>query len=67
MFDTWYKMLAIIEEGLDLSPIITHRFPASDFEQGFTVMRGGQSGKVILDWEKPSTDAPAKPNAQSAI
>ncbi len=51
MFDTWYKMLAIIEEGLDLSPIITHRFPASNFEEGFSVMRGGQSGKVILDWE----------------
>ncbi|MCY4021766.1 MAG: L-threonine 3-dehydrogenase [Chloroflexi bacterium] len=51
MFDTWYKMLAIIEEGLDLSPIITHRYPASDFEQGFSVMRAGQSGKVILDWE----------------
>lgn len=51
MFDTWYKMLAIIEEGLDLTPIITHRFSASDFEQGFSVMRSGQSGKVILDWE----------------
>ena len=51
MFDTWYKMLAIIEEGLDLSPIITHRYPATDFEQGFSVMRSGQSGKVILDWE----------------
>ncbi|MCY4539955.1 MAG: L-threonine 3-dehydrogenase [Chloroflexi bacterium] len=51
MFDTWYKMLAIIEEGLDLAPIITHRYPASDFEKGFSVMRSGQSGKVILDWE----------------
>ena len=51
MFDTWYKMLAIIEEGLDLAPIITHRFSASDFEKGFSVMRSGQSGKVILDWE----------------
>ena len=51
MFDTWYKMLAILEEGLDLAPIITHRFSALDYECGFDVMRSGQSGKVILDWE----------------
>ena len=51
MFDTWYKMLAILEEGLDVAPLITHRFSATDFEQGFSVMRSGQSGKVILDWE----------------
>ena len=51
MFDTWYKMLAIIEKGLDLSPIITHRFAARDFQRAFDVMRSGQSGKVILDWE----------------
>lgn len=51
MFDTWYKMLAILEEGLDLTPIITHQFPASQYEEGFDVMRSGKSGKVILDWE----------------
>ena len=51
MFDTWYKMLAIIQEGLDLKPIITHHFPASEYEQGFAAMRSGQSGKVILNWE----------------
>ncbi len=54
MFDTWYKMLAILDEGLDLKPLITHRFSAADFEQGFEVMRSGQSGKVILDWESLS-------------
>ena len=51
MFDTWYKMLAILEEGLDLTAIITHHFSALDYESGFDVMRSGQSGKVILDWE----------------
>jgi len=51
MFDTWYKMLAILDEGLDLNPLITHRFSAVKYEQGFEVMRSGQSGKVILDWE----------------
>lgn len=51
MFDTWYKMLAIIDAGLDLSPIITHTFDAKDYEQGFAAMRGGKAGKVILDWE----------------
>ena len=51
MFDTWYKMLAILDEGLDLNPLITHRFSAVKYEQGFEVMRSGRSGKVILDWE----------------
>ena len=51
MFDTWYKMLAILDEGLDLNPLITHRFSAVEYEQGFEVMKSGQSGKVILDWE----------------
>ncbi len=50
MFETWYKMGALLESGLDLSPIITHRMPASDFQEGFDVMRTGQSGKVVLDW-----------------
>ncbi|MGM3173665.1 L-threonine 3-dehydrogenase [Dickeya lacustris] len=50
MFETWYKMAALIQSGLDLSPIITHRFHRDDFQQGFDVMRSGQSGKVILDW-----------------
>jgi threonine 3-dehydrogenase len=51
MFETWYKMAALVQSGLDLSPIITHHFSIADFQQGFDAMRSGQSGKVILDWE----------------
>lgn len=50
MFETWYKMAALLQSGLDISPVITHRFPIDEFQQGFDVMRSGQSGKVILDW-----------------
>ena len=50
MFETWYKMAALLQSGLDISPIITHRFPIDEFQQGFDIMRSGQSGKVILDW-----------------
>jgi threonine 3-dehydrogenase len=50
MFETWYKMAAMLQSGLDIRPIITHRFPIADFRAGFEVMRSGQSGKVILDW-----------------
>lgn len=52
MFETWYKMASLIQSGLDLSPIITHHYAIDDFQQGFDVMRSGQSGKVILNWEK---------------
>ncbi len=51
MFETWYKMASLIQSGLDLTPIITHHFPIDDFQQGFDVMRSGQSGKVILLWD----------------
>jgi len=51
MYDTWYKMSMMIETGLDLNPIITHRLPYTDFQQGFDAMLSGESGKVILDWE----------------
>lgn len=51
MFETWYKMAALIQSGLDLSPMITHIMPVSEFQQGFDIMRSGKSGKVILDWE----------------
>jgi threonine 3-dehydrogenase len=44
-------MSVFIESGLDLSPIITHRLPIEDFQQGFDVMESGKAGKVILDWE----------------
>jgi len=50
MFETWYKMSVMLESGLDISPVITHRFAWRDYEQGFDVMRSGNSGKVILDW-----------------
>jgi threonine 3-dehydrogenase len=50
MFETWYKMLAMLETGLDVSAVITHRFAADDYDEAFDVMRSGQCGKVILDW-----------------
>lgn len=50
MFETWYKMSVMIQSGLDISPVITHRFDAADFQKGFDAMRSGQSGKVILKW-----------------
>lgn len=51
MFDTWYKMAALVQSGLDLSPIITHRYGIDDFQHGFDAMLSGQSGKVVLNWE----------------
>jgi threonine 3-dehydrogenase len=50
MFETWYKMVAMLQGGLDLSPVVTHRFPVSAFQEAFDVMRSGRSGKVVLDW-----------------
>ncbi|MCC5983068.1 MAG: L-threonine 3-dehydrogenase [Rhodobacteraceae bacterium] len=50
IFETWYKMIAMLENGLDVRPVITHRFAAGDFARGFEVMRSGTSGKVVLDW-----------------
>ena len=50
MFETWYKMAAMIQGGLNIAPIITHRFAIDDFRQGFEAMGSGRSGKVILDW-----------------
>ena len=50
IFETWYKMIAMLENGLNVSDVITHRFSADDYEQGFAVMRSGRSGKVVLDW-----------------
>lgn len=52
IFSTWYKMTNLIQSGLDLAPVITHRFPAEEFEKGFEAMRSGKCGKVILDWQK---------------
>jgi threonine 3-dehydrogenase len=50
MYETWYQMTVMLESGLDIKPVITHRFKWSEFEQGFDAMRSGESGKVILDW-----------------
>ncbi|MFQ5467557.1 MAG: L-threonine 3-dehydrogenase [Kiloniellaceae bacterium] len=50
MFETWYKMTTMLQSGLDVTPVITHHLPIADFDEGFQIMRSGQSGKVILDW-----------------
>jgi len=50
MYETWYKMSAMLESGLDIAPVITHRFPCHEFEMGFEAMISGQAGKVVLDW-----------------
>ena len=50
MYETWYKMKVLIEGGLNLTPVITHRFHYTEFEKGFETMLSGQSGKVILEW-----------------
>jgi threonine 3-dehydrogenase len=52
MYETWYKMTVMLESGLDIRPVITHRFHYTEFEKGFAAMLSGQSGKVILDWSK---------------
>ena len=52
MFETWYKMASLIQSGLNLEPIITHRMPVEQFQTGFETMGSGQSGKVILEWNK---------------
>jgi threonine 3-dehydrogenase len=52
MYETWYKMTVLLQSGLDILPVITHRFSYRDYEEGFRVMRSGQSGKVILNWEE---------------
>jgi threonine 3-dehydrogenase len=51
IFETWYKMIAMLQNGLDVRGVITHRLPVDRFEEGFAAMRGGSSGKVVLDWE----------------
>jgi threonine 3-dehydrogenase len=50
MYETWYKMVAMLQSGLDIAPVITHRFAARDFRQGFEAMLSGRSAKVVLDW-----------------
>jgi len=52
MFETWHKMLAMLESGLDIRKVITHRLPVSDYQAGFEIMASGRSGKIVLDWGK---------------
>jgi threonine 3-dehydrogenase len=51
MFETWYKMASMVQSGLDISGVITHRIPVEEFQHGFETMASGQSGKIILDWD----------------
>jgi threonine 3-dehydrogenase len=51
MYETWYKMTVMLQSGLDITPVITHRFHYTEFEKGFAAMMSGQSGKVILSWD----------------
>ena len=50
IFETWYKMIAMLQNGLDVSGVITHRFGMREYANGFVVMKSGHSGKVVLDW-----------------
>jgi threonine 3-dehydrogenase len=50
MYETWYKMTALIQSGLDIAPVITHRFEFLEFEEAFALMKSGQSGKVVMHW-----------------
>jgi threonine 3-dehydrogenase len=52
MYETWYKMTVMLESGLDISPVITHHFVWTEFQEAFELMQSGNSGKIILDWEK---------------
>jgi threonine 3-dehydrogenase len=51
MYETWYAMSALLTAGLDISEVITHRYPASEWEAAFAAARSGECGKVVLDWE----------------
>jgi threonine 3-dehydrogenase len=50
MYETWYKMSVLLDSGVDISPVITHRFPYDEFQRGFDAMISGHTGKVVLDW-----------------
>ena len=53
MYETWYKMTVMLRSGLDITPVITHRFPCTEYQAAFAAARSGDSGKVILDWTRP--------------
>jgi threonine 3-dehydrogenase len=50
MYETWYKMSVMLESGLDIRPVVTHRYPWQDYEKGFAAMKSGDAGKVVLSW-----------------
>jgi threonine 3-dehydrogenase len=52
MYETWYKMTVMLQSGLDISPVITHRYPFHQFQKGFDAMRSGECGKVVLTWSE---------------
>jgi threonine 3-dehydrogenase len=52
MYESWYKMTVLLQSGLDIRPVITHRFTYRDFKEAFDITRSGNSGKVILNWEE---------------
>jgi threonine 3-dehydrogenase len=52
MYESWYKMTVLLQSGLDIRPVITHRFSYREFEKAFQVMRSANSGKVVLNWEE---------------
>ena len=65
MFETWHKMIAMLESGLDIRKIVTHRLPVDRFLEGFEIMRAGDSGKIVLDWTAASGSPPCLQSAQS--
>jgi threonine 3-dehydrogenase len=54
MYETWYMMTVMLQSGLDITPVITHRFPADRFEDAFDAIRSGETGKVLLQWREGS-------------
>jgi len=52
MYETWYKMTSMLQSGLNIEPVITHRFAYTDYEEAFALMRSGQSGKIVLNWSE---------------
>ena len=50
MYETWYMMTVMLQSGLDITPVITHRFPAAEHEAAFAAVRSGEAGKVLLSW-----------------
>jgi threonine 3-dehydrogenase len=52
MFETWYKMCSMLQSGLNIDPVITHHFPVDQFKEAFEIMSAGNSGKIILHWDR---------------